>query len=295
MAKRRHRNESVSQAQGGDLTTIGRRWVWIGDRHDELGWVVEQLQRWGKLLTLDSMEVWEEFGSGLSCDHLLIGSQRRLDAKDHLAIAQACEKRGIACTRVLGRSWEGHQRTDPPSSPLPSVYWSQFWDRLVPALGIPSLGDGTMSRFDPARSFLGDGSRDTDVATAAESKLAVGFYRTQQDARLAEDLLSYFEFQAILVRIDHPLPECPAKLVFWNDAGESSGSQLGTRLAHDAANRYPSAIRLRWIHWPQWQQWQQAVDGQWHLLVRPPVDLEGLRWTLMAWDRMHRESVLLAN
>ncbi|MFN5851023.1 MAG: hypothetical protein ACK44Q_04305, partial [Pirellulaceae bacterium] len=206
MAKRRHRNESVSQAQGGDLTTIGRRWVWIGDRHDELGWVVEQLQRWGKLLTLDSMEVWEEFGSGLSCDHLLIGSQRRLDAKDHLAIAQACEKRGIACTRVLGRSWEGHQRTDPPSSPLPSVYWSQFWDRLVPALGIPSLGDGTMSRFDPARSFLGDGSRDTDVATAAESKLAVGFYRTQQDARLAEDLLRYFEFQAILVRIDHPLP-----------------------------------------------------------------------------------------
>jgi hypothetical protein len=295
MAKRRQRNEGVSKDQGSDLPAIGGRWVWIGDRQDELGWVVQQLQRWGKLLTLDSREVWEEFGSGLMCDHLLIGSQRRLDAGDHLGIAQGCEQRGIACTRVLGRVWEGHQRTDPPASALHSVYWSQFWDRLVPSLGSHSLGGGVIGRLDPQRSSPGEAGANGQGVSAAESKLAVGFYRTQQDARLAEDLLSYLGFQAILVRIDHPLPECPAKLVFWDDAGESADSQLGMRLAHDAAQRYPSAVRLRWVHWPQWPQWKKAAEGQWHLLVRPPVDLEGLRWTLGAWDRIPGESVLVAN
>jgi len=295
MAKRRYRNESVSRNQGSDLPAIGGRWVWIGDRQDELGWVVRQLQRWGKLLVLDSWEVWEEFGSGLTCDHLLIGSQRRLESRDHLRIAQQCEKRGVACTRVLGRVWEGHQRTDPPESPLPSVYWSQFWDRLFPALGSQSLGDDKVGQFDPHRRFPGEGKEIREGATAAESKLAVGFYRTHQDARLADDLLGYLGFQVILVRIDHPLPECPAKLVFWDDAGENAGSQLGARLAHDAANRYPSAVRLRSIHWPHWQQWQMAAQSQWHLLVRPPVDLEGLRWTLGAWDRIPEEGALVAN
>jgi len=295
MAKRRQRKGGSSEDQGGDVPAIGGRWVWIGDRQDELGWVVQQLRRRGKLLTLDSREVWEEFGSGLMCDHLLIGSQRRLDAWDHLAIAKECEQRGIACTRVLGRVWEGHQRTDPPASPLPSVYWSQFWDRLVPLLGSRSLGVGAVGRFDNQLAFPGEATANGQGGALAESKLAIGFYRTQQDARLAEDLLSYLGFQAILVRIDHPLPECPAKLVFWDDAGENADSHLGMRLAHDAAQRYPSAVRLRWVHWPQWPQWKEAIEGQWHLLVRPPVDLEGLRWTLSAWDQLPCEGVLMAN
>ena len=295
MAKRRHRKEMISNDQGSGLSEIGRRWVWIGDRQDELGWVVQQLQRVGKVLIIDSWEVWEEFGSGLSCDHLLIGSQRRLDARDHLAMAQACDERGIACTRVLGRSWEGHQRTDPPKTSMASVYWCQFWDRLVPSIGSPLWGNGTVGRMDSEQRFPGEMAASPDGAPAAQSKLAVGFYRTQQDARLAEDLLSYLGFQAILVRVDHPLPECSAKLVFWDGAEESVSSRLGAELAHQAADRYPSAVRLRWVHWPRWQQWEKAVDGQWHLLVRPPVDLEGLRWTLRAWDRIHRECVLLAN
>jgi hypothetical protein len=292
MAKRRHRNESDSRDKVSGLPATGGRWVWIGDRQDELGWVVRQLQRWGKLLTLESRDVWEEFGSGLTYDHLLIGSQRRLDSMEHLAIAQGCEKRGVACTRVLGRVWEGYQRTDPLESPLPSLYWCQFWDRLVPLLGSHSWGGEQVGRLNPQRRSSGDGTENRAVAKVEEPKLAVGFYRTQQDASLAEDLLSYLGYQAILVRIDHPLPECPAKLVFWDDAGENAGSQLGERLARDAAHRYPSAVRLRWIHW---QQWESAVEDQWHLLVRPPVDLEGLRWTLSVWERIRGESVLVAN
>ena len=122
--------------------------LWLGPHQAEFAWVLQKLAPLWPTLVFDDPRLTETFGTQMSPSHVLVASRNRTDPIEptfdfvhrHWPKAQP--------VLILGAWWPGHRRCQPLPETIPSFYWYQWWDALLPRFAstttkpLPTVANG---------------------------------------------------------------------------------------------------------------------------------------------------------
>lgn len=261
--------------------------IWIGPSDLELGWLFSQVSRVTPTISLDQPDHWKAFSHQLDPTHVWIASRTRTDevieSYERIGKQWPNAKVGV----LLGAWWPGQRRCQPLPEMLESFYWYEWWDRILPWMGLAEDADTHGPAFRKPESMVPATrlARILAMSSLWVKPRPMQVLVTSADGT-AEDmwgsLFSAMDMPVCFRRVEEPLPRSAWDIHVVDAAswlGEIPADEYRTFLQRSRLPGTKCLVRTAFPSWEEWQNWL-AAGADW--IVGSPFQISGLAQLLAA-------------